>query len=661
MSLAQLKKVEIYGLQEERNHLLKELQELGLMEITEFTEEEEAQGRLISPDQIREEYLEQNGIIDRKLAEIGRALNFLEQVAPVKPSFIQQFAGVKTYLTDAEFKKLAADEGRLKKVSGELLKVDQDLVQIQSKKNQLETLLEAFKPWQKLDLAAQDLEGTANTRVALGSFESRVEQLRQALVEKGLPVYLEVINQEQLSSLLLLIMLRDNQEEVLATLSSYGVTIATLPPFEGLPASKINQIQQDLERLSQTETILKQKAISLNQERPLLQVFYDSLLSEKERLEIHSQLIQSERSFAVRGWIIAHQLSLLQERLSQAHLTYVLRSEDPAEGEATPVALVNNPALTPFEYLVESFSYPQAHEIDPTPFITPFFFIFFGIAFGDAGYGLILSLICAGLLLFLKMGPIGRKLSWMFLISGIAAIGFGLITGSVLSLPNIKFGIFNPLENPIMLLIIALALGLIQLYLGVIISAWNNIKAGRWADVIWNQGFWLLFLTGVVLVLAKDAIGLGEYSQVINVSLLAAAAGVVISNARGKKGIVKKLLAIPGGLYTIYSSIGFFSDVLSYSRLMALGLSGGVMGGIMNQLAWLVVQSIPVLGWVLGGAIFLFGHTLNLGLSILGAYVHSSRLQYLEFFGKFYEGGGKPLTPFKSKSKYTFLINEREA
>lgn len=661
MSLAQLKKVEIYGLREERNRLLKELQELGLVEITEFTEEDQNQARLISPDQIRVENLEQSGLIDRKLAEIGRALNSLEQVAPVKPSFIQQFAGVKTYLTDADFKKLAADEERLKQVVEELLKIEQDLVQVQTKKNQLETSYETFKPWQKLDLTAQDLEGTANTQIVLGTFEGQVDQLHQALVEKELSVYLEVINQEQLSSLLLLIMLRDNQEEILAVLSSYGVTIVTLPPFEGLAASKINQIQQDLERLSKTEALLKQRAVSLNQERPLLQVFYDSLLSEKERIEISDQLMQSERSFAIRGWIIADKLQLLQERLSYSHVTYVLRLEDPAEGETTPVALVNNPALTPFEYLVESFSYPQAHDIDPTPFITPFFFIFFGIALGDAGYGLILSLICTGLLLFLKMGPIGRKLSWMFLISGIGAIGFGLITGSVLSLPNIKFGVFNPLENPIILLLIALALGIIQLYLGVIVSAWNNIKAGRWADVIWNQGFWLFFLTGVVLVLAKDAIGLGKYAQVINVSLLVAAAGVVISNTRGKKGIIKKILAIPGGLYTIYSSIGFFSDVLSYSRLMALGLSGGVMGGIMNQLAWLVVQSVPVLGWVLGGAIFLFGHTLNLALSILGAYVHSSRLQYLEFFGKFYEGGGKPLTPFKSKSKYTFLINEREA
>lgn len=658
MSLAQLKKVEIYGLQEERNQLLKEIQELGLVEVVEYGENDENHVEL--PDIIQQESREQWGRIERNLAEIGRAINILERVAPLKPSLIQQFAGVKTYLSGSDFKRLIAKEDRLNQVIADLLKIDQDLTQIQAKKTQLENLLETFKPWRGLDLTAADLEGTANTQMILGAIEGSVEPLRQSLRQLDTPVLMEVVNEEGVNSFLLLIFLRSEHEKILNELSSYGVNLLTLPPFEGLIASKINQIEQDLNRLAKSESLFKERIVSLNQERPLLQVFYDSLLSERERLLVTERLIHSERSFAVKGWIVAKKLPFLQERLAKTNLKYVLRTEDPAEGEVTPVALENKPLITPFEYLVQSFSYPLSHEVDPTPAIAPFFFIFFGIALGDAGYGLFLSLFCAGLLLMLKMGPIGRKLSWMFLISGVAAIAFGLFTGSVLSLP-LKFGVFSPLENPILLLVIALGLGVVQLYLGIIISAWGNIKAGRWADVIWNQGFWLLFLTSVILVLGKDAFGLGDYGDFLNYLLLFAVAGVVISATRGKKGILKKLLAIPGGLYNIYGSIGFFSDVLSYSRLMALGLSGGVMGGIMNQLAWLVIQSVPVIGWIFGGMIFLFGHALNFGLSILGAYVHSSRLQYLEFFGKFYEGGGKPLTPFKTEHKYTFVTNEEEA
>lgn len=660
MGLAQLKKVEIYGLQEERNRLLKEIQELGLMEVVEFMEEDSELNAEALAEQMQGEYLEQSGRIDRKIAEIGRALNFLEQIAPVKPSLIQQFAGVKTYLSKDEYEQLARTEERLNQVIADLLKIEQDLSQIQSKRSQLETLLATLRPWRGLDLSAEDLEGTANTQIILGVTEEPVEKLREALAGSNVPYYLELISQDQTGSFILLIIFRDSQELVLPLLTSLKVNIQTLPHFESTIAAKLDQIDQDLARLSKSETLLKERAASLNKERPLLQVCYDSLLSEKRRLDISERLVHNKRSFALKGWLVASKLSVLKERLNQSKLNYVLRAEDPAPDEDTPVVLQNNPVVTPFEYLVHSFSYPQAHEVDPTPAIAPFFFIFFGIALGDAGYGLFLSLFCAGLLLTLKMGPVGKKLSWMFLLSGIAAIIFGLITGSILSLP-FKFGLFSPLENPILLLLIALGLGVVQLYFGVIISAWGNIKAGRWADVIWNQGFWLLFLTSVILVLGKDGFGLGSYAKTLNYLLLFSTAGVVLSAARGKKGILKKLLAIPAGLYNIYGSIGFFSDILSYSRLMALGLSGGVMGGIMNQLAGLVIQSLPVIGWVFGGMIFLIGHGLNFALSILGAYVHSSRLQYLEFFGKFYEGGGRPLTPFQMEHKYTFITNKEEA
>ena len=661
MSLAQLKKVEIYGLQEERNHLLKEIQDLGMLEVVEYTEEASEPNEETFSEQMQAEYMKQSGKIEREIGEIGRALNFLEQIAPVKPSLIQQFAGVKTYLTRNEFDQLAKTEERLNQVINDLLKIEQDLSQIQSKKAQLETLLETFKPWRGLDLSAQDLDGTANTQIILGVTEDSVEKVREALSGFDAPYYLELINQDQTGSFILLVVLRDDsQERVLPLLTSIRVNVLSLPYFESTVAAKLVQIEQDMLRLSQSEALLRERAASLNKDRPLLQVCYDSLLSERHRLDISERLAHGKRSFALKGWLVADKLDILKGRLTGAGLNYVLRAEEPSPDEEPPVALNNNPIVTPFEYLVHSFSYPQSHEVDPTPAIAPFFFIFFGIALGDAGYGLFLSLFCAGLLVTLKMGLIGKKLSWMFLLSGIAAIIFGLITGSVLSLP-LKFGIFSPLENPILLLLIALGLGVVQLYFGVIISAWGNIKAGRWAYVIWNQGFWLLFLTSVILVLGKDAFGLTNYAKPINYLLLFAIGGVVFSATRDKKGIFKKLLAIPGGLYNIYGSIGFFSDILSYSRLMALGLSGGVMGGIMNQLASLVIQSIPVIGWVFGGIIFLFGHGLNFALAVLGAYVHSSRLQYLEFFGKFYEGGGKPLTPFKMEHKYTFVTNKEEA
>ena len=318
----------------------------------------------------------------------------------------------------------------------------------------------------------------------------------------------------------------------------------------------------------------------------------------------------------------------------------------------------NSTIITPFETLVESFSYPRQDEVDPSSAIAPFFFLCFGIALGDAGYGMLLALICSVLLWKMTMKPNGRKMAGMLLASGLGAVFVGLLTSSIFSFSPYK-GIFSFVESPQILLIVSLGLGLVQLYVGTLISAWMNIRDGRVADAIWKQGFWLLFLTGILLTVGAPQLGWEQYSLHIKYGTVIAAALLIIGNTRGKKGLLSKLMAIPGGILNIYGSVGFFSDVLSYSRLMALGLSGGVMGSIINmfvRMTW----GVPVIGWLFSILIFLFGHALNMGLNVLGAYVHSSRLQYLEFFNTFFEGGGKPFTPLKIENINIFLKKERE-
>ncbi|MGE5550283.1 MAG: V-type ATP synthase subunit I, partial [Bacteroidota bacterium] len=195
---------------------------------------------------------------------------------------------------------------------------------------------------------------------------------------------------------------------------------------------------------------------------------------------------------------------------------------------------------------------------------------------------------------------------------------------------------------------------------GTALSALPSLRQGQWRDAFFNQGMWLLFLSSVMLLLGKGALGLDRYGRLINYLALGAALGVVYSATRGKRGIVGKLLGIPAGLFNIYNSIGFFSDILSYSRLMALGLSGGVMAMIINLFARMAAGAGGP--WiVLGVLIGVFGHGLNVALGILGAYVHSSRLQFLEFYGKFFEGGGRAFKPLRVERKHTFVVKEKEA
>ncbi|HBL36824.1 MAG TPA: hypothetical protein DDZ55_08460, partial [Firmicutes bacterium] len=336
---------------------------------------------------------------------------------------------------------------------------------------------------------------------------------------------------------------------------------------------------------------------------------------------------------------------------------HYLRFSDPQADEEIPILLENKKVITPFEKLVEGFSYPRSDEVDPSAAIAPFFFLGYGMALGDAGYGLVLSVICLVLMAKVPMGSSGRKMAWLFFISGLGTIFFGLLSSSIFGY-SFYPGLFNVVEQPQLLLVISLGFGLVQLYVGTMISGWISIKNGDAAEAIWGKGVWLLFLTGLLLIAGGSQIGLGAYATQIKYGTLAVAILLVIGNGRGQKGIWAKIKAIPGGLMTIYGSIGFFSDVLSYSRLMALGLSGAVMGSIINlfvEMTW----GAPI-GWVFSICIFLFGHALNFGLNLLGAYVHCSRLQYLEFFNTFFTGGGRPFTPLKLENINIFLKKERE-
>jgi V/A-type H+-transporting ATPase subunit I len=659
MALAKTAKIAIFGLQYEREPILKTLQNTGLMEITDLSavrDEEDAAFNRVTAE-LRGKMAE----VDQNLATVARGLAFLDRIMPVRPNLVEQFAGIKTYVTPEEFNRNLQDAERRERALSALERMERELTAMQNRRVQLQTALSNLLPWSKLQLPHAALQGSDSIGVILGSMNHTTAELEAALNEAEVSFYLEPVNEDDKSFLFVLFIRKDDRESIATVLSRFNVNQVILPAFETTVAERIDWIREELAQLNREESAVKEQVSTLVGERPVLQVFYDALFNERNRLEIAGQLLHGEQSFMLTGWVAADRLAKLEDSLAKSELKFAIVPAEVEEGEQAPTIMQNSKIVTPFEYLVQSFSYPQTTEIDPTPSIAPFFFIFFGIALGDAGYGLILALICGMFLVKLKLGPVGQKISWMFLVSGIGAVLFGLMTGSVLSLNNIKFGLFNPLQNPILLLIIALGLGLIQLYYGILLSAYLGVRDGRAGAVIANQGTLLFFLTSVLLVLGKNFIGLQAYAVQLNYLLLAATIAMVVGNTYGKKGFVAKLLAIPGGLYSIYNTIGFFSDVLSYSRLMALGLSSGVMGGIMNQLGVQVFQSIPVIGWIFGVAILIFGHTLNFALSVLGAYVHSSRLQYLEFFGKFYEGGGRPFTPFNNKPKYTFLINKREA
>jgi len=349
------------------------------------------------------------------------------------------------------------------------------------------------------------------------------------------------------------------------------------------------------------------------------------------------------------------------------------------------VALENNRLIQPFEFITQIYGMPKYNELDPTPFLAPFFFLYFGFCISDAGYGILLVLISWLALKKFRMGPQGRKFFKLFLYCGISTIIVGALTGSwfgnlidllgqshaiFVPLKRIKDAmiVLDPIKEPTKLLGIALSFGIVQVWFGNIVAGIGNIKNKRYLDILLDQVpmLMLLFgLTGMGLIflrlLDKRPASLFQYPA------LAASLAIIFTQGRSEKGIGAKLFF---GFFSLYNSLsGYLSDILSYSRLWALGLVTGVMANTINlisiqfvQLAGSVMPFINKIGFikvlvssVILLVVFIFGHTISFTMNLLGAFVHPVRLQFVEFFSKFFKGGGNYFRPFKAEAKYINL------
>lgn len=648
MAIVPMKRLELYGLKRHKASFLSELQRLGLVELIKPAEEA---NRVETGEAIGSELRR----IDEKLNEINRVLAIFERFAPQKPNFIEQFAGTKTVLTWEEHQNYLAKREEAARLSAEIFDAEKEHTRLEQEKIKVEREIENLQPWAGLDLPAEAWNGSRRIGVLLGSFDREPWILTEALALEGIAYCFCQVGADDYHSYLIFFYQRDSRaEEVLRAKGFVPVRPELTAGTVGERLAVLNAKKQELETsLARMEERLK----TLAEERPLFLTLNDYWYNQRLQVEAHRQLLTGKAVFGLEGWVPAAQASRVEQVITALGLPNYLHFSDPQEDEEIPILLENKKVFTPFEKLVEAFSLPRQDEVDPSAAIAPFFFLCYGMALGDAGYGLLLSMICVVLMAKITMRPGGRKMAWLFFVSGLGAVFFGLLTSSIFGY-SLYPGLFNVIEKPQLLLIVALGLGLVQLYTGTVISAWMCIKNGDWAEAIWGKGVWLLFLTSLLLLAGGSQLGLAAYAQPIKYTTLVTAVLLIVGNTRGKKGLWAKLKAIPGGLLTIYGSVSFFSDVLSYSRLMALGLSGAVMGSIINlfvKMTW----GAPV-GWIFAVVIFLFGHALNFGLNILGAYVHSSRLQYLEFFNTFFTGGGRPFAPLKLENINIFLKKKGE-
>ena len=376
------------------------------------------------------------------------------------------------------------------------------------------------------------------------------------------------------------------------------------------------------------------------------------------------------------GYVPKQSVPKLQKSLAGKY-DCVVDIEDTTEDEDVPVLLKNNKFAASSEGVLEAFGLPAKGEVDPTAIMAVFYVFLFGLMLSDAAYGAIVSIACGILILkFPRMASSMKKSLQLFFWCGISTLFWGIMFGGYfgdvvdvisqtffdkkVSIPALWF---VPLNNPMKLLVYSMLFGTIHLFTGLAIKGYMCLRDKKYMDFFCDVILWFVFLIGLLIMLLPSDIfasiaqaqivfppavnALGKWMAILG------AVGIVLMSGRANKNFG---LRIALGAYDLYNVTGWLSDVLSYSRLLALGLATGVIASVVNQMGSMGGKS--VFGVILFIFAFVVGHIFNLAINLLGAYVHTNRLQYVEFFGKFYEGGGRAFNPFKENTKYADIKEE---
>lgn len=402
----------------------------------------------------------------------------------------------------------------------------------------------------------------------------------------------------------------------------------------------IERNRREIEEIEIRTVEVEKEAEGLSGLRERLGQLYDLLHNERQKVVSSGLLGETEKTVYLEGWIKAAdgpKLRSVLEPYSGAHELFLC---PPLPGEEPPVVLDNPRLVRPFEVITTLYGLPQRGSIDPTVSLAPFFFVFVGLCLSEAGYGAVITLSS---LLYLKFGkPKGGALLFvrLLLYLGISNIILGTLVGGWFGFPIRQFLLIDPLVDPMKFIILALALGFIQVWLSTFLTLITGLRQKNYVQAILVQGGWLLLVPALIVYgLTKE--------PVAGILAVVGAAGVVFFAAPKRNPFARFF----GGLYSLYDISKYLGDILSYTRLFALGLSTGVIAMVVNTLAQTAL-GIPWLGWLLAGLVFLGGHTFNLAISFLGAFVHSMRLQFVEFFTRFFQPGGKPFRPFRMEGRF---------
>lgn len=670
MAVLQMQRMSICALKKDRKAILEKIQSMGVMEINHVLDEDE--------DFRRMDTANARSSFEKAANSADRALEILNEYAPVKTSMLSSLEGKK--LVDAKVhEEVIRKREELLKVVSRIQALDKEKAENKAEILKLENRIESLVPWLSLDIP-MNATGTKKTSVILGSIpgQADISGIYEILADAAPEVEAAdayVISSGQDMTCIAVICLKQEEQRIEEALRSRGFSRIAQSSAK-TPVGETEELKQAIKEKENRISQIEQEVIGLAEQREEIYLLADYYRVRAEKYEVLGEIPQSANTFVLSGYVPHRDVEKVK-RVLESKYDCAIDVEELKEEEEPPVLLKNNKFSASAEGVLESFGLPKKGEIDPTAIMSVFYVFLFGLMLSDAAYGAIVSIACGVLILkFPRMSEGMKKSIQLFFWCGLSTLFWGIMFGGyfgdVINVVSRTFfghevGIkalwFVPLNNPMKLLIYSMVFGLIHLFTGLGIKGYMCIRDKKYVDFLCDVVLWYVFLIGLILLLIPTDIFASiaqvqiTFPPVVNAiakwASILGAVGIVLMSGRANKNFG---LRIALGAYDLYNVTGWLSDVLSYSRLLALGLATGVIAQVVNQMGSMGGKS--VFGVILFVIVFIIGHVFNIAINLLGAYVHTNRLQYVEFFGKFYEGGGRAFHPFRENTKYADVKEE---